>query len=129
FLDDFEGAAQALFGAARQQEGPNRIDGHALPANDLAHILRIKAQFINRSPLTFHWRHGDSLRVLHQPFNDIFEERLHCRRSGYAATAGAAALLAFLIKLATVSLGCAPLLSQYLARSRFRVKLSPFLRG
>ena len=40
-----------------------------------------------------------------------------------------AALPAFLMKLATVSLGCAPLLTQYLARSRLSVKLSPFFNG
>src|SRR4051812_44921099 len=33
------------------------------------------------------------------------------------------------MKLATVSLGCAPLLIQYWARSSFSVKLSPFLSG
>src|ERR1035438_5983508 len=37
--------------------------------------------------------------------------------------------MAFLIMLATVSLGCAPLLTQYLARSRSKVKLSVFFRG
>ena len=41
----------------------------------------------------------------------------------------AAVLLAFFMKLATVSLGCAPLLSQYLARSRSKVKLFSFFRG
>jgi len=36
FFHDFQRAAQPLLGAARQQERANRIDGHALPANDFA---------------------------------------------------------------------------------------------
>ena len=43
--------------------------------------------------------------------------------------AGAAALDAFLMKLATVSLGWAPWLSQYCARARSNLKLEPFLSG
>jgi hypothetical protein len=43
--------------------------------------------------------------------------------------AGTGALVAFLIKLATVSLGCAPLLIQYFARSMSRRTLSDFFRG
>jgi len=50
-------------------------------------------------------------------------------RLSRAAAAAAAALVAFLMKLATVSLGCAPLLTQYLARSKSSVNLSPFFCG
>jgi hypothetical protein len=43
--------------------------------------------------------------------------------------AAGAALTAFLMKLATVSLGWAPLLNQYWARARSSFTLSPFLSG
>src|SRR5260370_31920311 len=47
---------------------------------------------------------------------------------GGTAKAGAA-LFAFLIKLATVSLGSAPLLTQYFARSRSKVKFPSRFKG
>ena len=87
FFDYFQGAAQALFGAARQQQRSNRVDRHALAANDFADILRMQPQLINRRPFPLHRRHRDSVRVLDQAFDDVFEKRLHfqirlCRDSG-----------------------------------------------
>ena len=49
----------------------------------------------------------DCVWMLHQSLHNVFEEALHG-----GGQAGAAALAAFLIKLATVSLGWAPLLIQ-----------------
>ena len=52
----------------------------------------------------------DRVRSLHQPFDHILQELLHKASTAYAAAA--LAFRAFFKKLATVSLGCAPLLSQ-----------------
>ena len=41
-FDNLHRATHSLLRAARQQQRPDRVDGHALPANDLAHVLRIK---------------------------------------------------------------------------------------
>ena len=54
-------------------------------------------------------RHG--LGMGHQPLHHVLEERLHANTRAVRPQA-AAVLDAFLIKLATVSVGCAPLLTQ-----------------
>ena len=61
---DLQRAAQAPFGAPGQQQRANGINGHALPPNNLAHILRVQAQFVNRGALPFHGGNGDLLRVV-----------------------------------------------------------------
>src|SRR5262245_37673464 len=69
-LDDFHGAAQAFLGAAGQEQGADGIDGHSLPSNDLAHISRIHAQFVNRRAIPIHRRDADLVGMLHESFND-----------------------------------------------------------
>src|ERR1044071_3202923 len=122
FFYDFQGAAQTAVGAARQQQRPNGVNGHALAANYLADILRMEAQFINRRAFALDGCDSYSVRMLHKSFDDVFEKGLH---GGFpyaavasAGAAAAAAFDAFFMKLATVSLGWAPLPSQYFARSR-----------
>src|SRR6185437_13221658 len=76
-LDNLHRATHSLLRAARQQQRPDRVDRHPLPANDLADVLRIQPQFINRRPLALDRGDRHRVRVLHQPFNDILEKGLH----------------------------------------------------
>src|ERR1041385_499499 len=126
-LDDLHRAAQPLLGAAGQQQRSNRVDGHSLPPDDLSHVGWIHAQFVDRHAVALHRRDAHLVGMLHESFNDKFEKGLHEAEKCQAVTA--AALFAFRMKLATVSLGCAPWLTQYRARSRSSVTLSPFLSG
>src|SRR5215510_13046099 len=61
FLNDFERATQALLGAAREQQRPNRVNRHPLTADDFADVLRMQPQFIDRGPLAFDRRYRDIL--------------------------------------------------------------------
>src|SRR6267154_6246485 len=79
FFNDFECATQTLLCTTREQQRPNRVNRHPLPANDLAHILRMQPQFINRRPLPLDRRHDHVIEMLYQPFDDVFEKGLHGR--------------------------------------------------
>src|SRR5882762_1685886 len=78
---DLQRATEPLFGAARQQQGANRVDRHALPPDHFAHILRVQAQLINSSSFPLDRRYGDGVRILHQTFDDVFEKRLHSTKN------------------------------------------------
>src|ERR1039458_9419148 len=127
-FDNFHRTTQAFLRAAGQQQRADRIDRYALAANDFAHVLRIQAQFIDNHAPALHRRDAHRVGILHEAFDDIFQERLH-RTKNENQAAGTTALAAFLMMLATVSLGWAPLLTQYWARSSLSVKLSPFFNG
>ena len=108
-FDDLHRAPNPFSQATREQEGSKRVDRLAAAANDSAYILGLQSQFIDRRPMTFHGNYGDLLRMTHQGLHDVFEEALHAReRDDYQATGFGERL----IKLATVSEGRAPLLSQ-----------------
>src|SRR5438105_5310432 len=124
-FDNFQHAAQTLFGAARREQRADRIDRHSLPPNHPPHVARSKAQFIYGHAVALHWSDRYLVAMFHQSFDQIFQESLHA----LLGQAAAAVFSAFLIKLATVSLAWAPLLNQYWARGRSMVKFSPFLRG
>jgi hypothetical protein len=70
-------AAQTLLRAAGQQQRPDRVDGHALPPDDLAHVLRMQAQLVNSCAFPFDRRDRHGIGILHQPFDDVFEKGLH----------------------------------------------------
>src|SRR6266705_1940529 len=91
-FDYFQRAAQALPGAARQQQRSNRVDGHALPANHLPDVLRVQAQLIDSSSLSLDGRDRHFCRKVHQPFDDEFEKALHRKNSARYETEGAAAV-------------------------------------
>src|SRR6266436_8432366 len=79
FLNDFERATQALLGATREQQRPNRVNRHSLTANDFPDVLGVQPQFIDCRPLAFDRGHGHVIGMLHQPFDDVFEKGLHGR--------------------------------------------------
>src|SRR5947209_20548629 len=58
YLNNLQAAAQTFSGAAGREQRANRVDRHALPADDPPHIRGIKAQFVNRQSIAIHWRHG-----------------------------------------------------------------------
>src|SRR5215211_712460 len=76
-LDDLDGATQTLFGAARQQQGADRIDRHALPPDDPSDIAFVQAQFVNRHSIPLHRSDNHVVGMLHQPFDNVFQEPLH----------------------------------------------------
>ena len=53
------------------------VDGHALTANDLAHILRMQTQFVNRRAFPFDRGDGHAIGMLHETLDDVFEKGLH----------------------------------------------------
>ena len=66
--------------------------------------------------------------MLHESFDDVFQKLLHGAKIKSSRRRSRAALPAFLMKLATVSLGCAPLLIQYWARSSFSDEIVALLQ-
>src|SRR2546423_7056394 len=76
-LNNFQGASQTLARAAGREQGANRVDRHALPANHPPHILRIEAQLVNRQPIALDWSYRYLARMFDESLNDIFQERLH----------------------------------------------------
>ena len=110
-LDDFERATQALARAAGGEQGTDGVDGHTLTPDDAAHVRRADPQFVNRRAVLLDRRHGDLLGLLDKSFDHVFQKRLH---GGIKAVLQAAATARFALrrKLATVSLGWAPLLIQ-----------------
>src|SRR5213075_3024923 len=128
FLNDFERATQALLCAAREQQRPNRVNRHPLPADDFADILRMQPQLIHRRPFPLHRRHRHVVGCCTSPLT--IYSRKACIRTRFQqgfwfgsglglswdafspswdgsdhAAATAAAFDDFLMKLATVSLG------------------------
>ena len=81
-------------------------------ADHLTHIVRMQAQLINRQRIPDHRRYRGRFGMVHQTFDNKFEERLHKPVISNYQAAAAAVLASFFKKLETVSLGSAPLLIQ-----------------
>ena len=129
FFHNLHRATQTFLRASGQKQRANRVDRHALPSDDFANIRRIQPQFINRHARALHRRDLTAPGFCTSPLTTY--SRNSCMRENQIKPPPE--LLppcpAFLMKLATVSLGCAPLLIQYCARSSLSVKLSPCLSG
>src|SRR5215510_457062 len=70
---DFQRATDALFCAASQQQGSDRVDRHSLAPDHFADVRWVQTQFVDCRPFPFHRRNRHGIGMLHQPFNDVFE--------------------------------------------------------
>ena len=69
--------AQTFLRTTNQKQRANRINRHALPSDDLTNICRIQAQLVNCGSRALHRRDHHGLRMLHESFDNVFEELLH----------------------------------------------------
>lgn len=123
FLDQFEAAALALAGASHLEQSAQRMNGRTLASDDLPNIGRMQTKFVHREAIPLLRHHNDGIGAIRQTLDHEFKPGLH--ETFPAQPWGAGALFrARLMKLATVSVGRAPLLSQYSARSKASVTLS-----
>lgn len=89
------------------------MDHGAILADDAPHVRGMQPQLKHRLTVLLARGEADRLGLAHEALDDKIEERLHGGRKGVqAAAVAAASRVAFRMKLATVSLGWAPLLTQ-----------------
>jgi hypothetical protein len=69
--------AQILLGAAGQEQGAKGIDRHPLSSDYFADVIRVHPQFVNGQGVLNHRSHGHIIRMIHQPFDHVFQKGLH----------------------------------------------------
>jgi hypothetical protein len=77
FINYFYGTTKSALGAANQDQRTDGVDRGALATDDLAHVGRVNAQFVNGGAVTFGRGDGHRIRAVNQPFNYIVQKGFH----------------------------------------------------